>query len=73
MATKTTASRSVSVLTASGLNGKTITDVIVTIHGSVAAIEYVFSGGSQFIKERNGTVDVGGTLDFGTGTLVTQF
>jgi len=31
----------------------------------------VFSGGSVFIKERQGMVEVGGTLDFGTGTLVT--
>jgi hypothetical protein len=69
MASKTTAIRSVSVLAASGLNGKTITDVIVTQHGSVTAVEVVFSGGSQFIKERQGVIDVGGTLDFGTGTL----
>jgi hypothetical protein len=66
--TKETSSRSKSVLTASGLNGKTITDVVVTQHGSVTAIELVFSGGSQFVKERQGLVEVGGTLDWGTGT-----
>ena len=71
MASKSQSTRSFSVLTASGLNGKTDTDVIVTQHGSVTAIEVVFSGGSVFIKERQGMVDVGGTLDFGTGTLVT--
>ena len=69
MANKTTATRTVTVLTASGLNGKTISDVILTIHGSVTALEFVFSGGSSFIKDRQGIVDVGGTLDFGTGTL----
>ena len=71
MASKSQSIRSFSVLTASGLNAKTVTDVIVTQHGSVTAIEVVFSGGSVFIKERQDMVDVGGTLDFGTGTLVT--
>jgi len=72
MANKTTAyTKSVSVLTASGLSAKSVTDVIVTWHGSVCAIEIVFSGGSQFIKVKNDTADVGGTIDFGTGTLVT--
>jgi len=71
MASKSQSIRSFSVLTASGLNAKTVTDVIVTQHGSVTAIEVVFSGGSVFIKERQDMVEVGGTLDFGTGTLVT--
>ena len=71
MASKSQSTRSFSILTPSGLNGKTDTDVIVTQHGSVTAIEVVFSGGSVFIKERQDMVEVGGTLDFGTGTLVT--
>lgn len=63
-------SKTISVLTASGLSSKTVTDVIVTIHGSVIAIEVVYSGGSQFIKTKQGQVDVGGTIDWGTGTKV---
>lgn len=72
MATKQDSSRFKSVLSASGLSGKTVTDVIVTQHGSVTAIEVVFSGGSQFIKERQGMVEVGGDLNWGTGTLAFQ-
>lgn len=67
---KTACTKSVSVLTASGLSSKSVTDVIITWHGAVAAIEVVYSGGSQFIKVKQGLVDVGGTLDFGTGTQV---
>jgi hypothetical protein len=60
---------SASQLTASGLSGKTVTDVLVTQHASVTVIEIVFSGGSKFIKVKdNNQVEVGGTLDFGTGT-----
>lgn len=67
---KTACTKSVSVLTPSGLNAKSVTDVIVTIHGVVTAVEVVYSGGSQFIKMKQGQVDVGGTLEWGTGTLV---
>lgn len=67
---KTACTKSVSVLTPSGLSSKTVTDVIVTIHGAVIAIEVVYSGGSQFIKTKQGQADVGGTLEWGTGTLV---
>ena len=67
---KTACTKSVSVLTASGLNSKSVTDVVVTWHGSVCAIEIVYSGGSQFIKVKNEVADIGGTLDFGTGTQV---
>jgi hypothetical protein len=70
MATKLTATKSVSVLTPMGVNGKTVTDVIVTQHGSVIAVEVVYSGGSQFVKFKQGIIDAGGTLDFGTGTIV---
>ena len=66
---KNECTRTTSVLTASGLNGKTVTDVIVTQHGSVNVIEIVYSGGSQLIKDREGQIEVGGTLDWGTGTL----
>jgi deoxyribose-phosphate aldolase len=47
-----------------------VTDVILTQHGSITAIEIVYSGGSQFIKEKQGVVEVGGTIEFGTGTVV---
>lgn len=67
---KTASTKSVSVLTASGLNAKSVTDVIVTLYGSVCAIEIVYSGGSQFVKVKNGVADVGGTLEYGTGTQV---
>ncbi len=72
VSTKTQATTSVSVLTASGLSAKSVTDVIVTTHGAVVAIEIVYSGGSQFIKVRQGQVEAGGTLDWGTGTLTPQ-
>jgi len=69
-ATKQEATRSKSALSASGLNGKTVTDVIVTQHGVVTAIEIVYSGGSQFVKERQGIVEAGGDMNWGTGTQV---
>lgn len=58
------------ILGASGLSGKTITDLHVHRHGSVTVIEIVYSTGSMFIKEKQGLVEVGGTQDFGTGTVV---
>jgi hypothetical protein len=70
MTDKTTVTSRISALTASGLNGKSVTDVIVTKHGSVIAYEIVYSGGSQFLKSRQDVVEVGGTLDFGTGTII---
>lgn len=59
---------SASQLTASGLSSKTVTDVFCHQHGSVNVVEIVFSGGSTFIKERQGLMEVGGTIDWGTGT-----
>ena len=67
--TKQECTRSKSVLAASGLSGKSVTDVIVTQHGSVTCIEVAFSGGSQFIKEKQGIVEIGGDLNWGTGTI----
>jgi hypothetical protein len=68
--TKQECTRSASILTASGLNAKAITDVIVTQHGIVTVIEVAFSGGSQFVKEKQGLVEVGGDLNWGTGTRI---
>ena len=72
MASKSQATRSVSVLGTSGLSSKTVTDVVVTNHGSVTAIEVVESGGSHFIKVKQGIIEVGGTLDWDTGTKVSE-
>jgi len=68
--TKQECTRSTSILTASGLNGKSVTDVIVTQHGIVTVIEVAYSGGSQFVKEKQGLVEVGGDLNWGTGTRI---
>lgn len=68
--TKQECTRSKSILTLSGLNGKSVTDVIVTQHGSVTVLEVAFSGGSQVVKEKQGLVEVGGDLNWGTGTQV---
>ena len=65
--TKTSSSQ----LTTAGLSSKTVTDVFVHQHGSVTAVEIVFSGGSSFIKHRQGLVEVGGTIEWGTGTQPT--
>lgn len=62
--TKTSASQ----LTSAGLSSKTVTDVFVHQHGSVNCFEIVFSGGSTFLKDRQGLVEIGGTIDWGTGT-----
>lgn len=66
--TKTSASQ----LTNAGLSSKTVTDVFVHKHGSVTAFEIVFSGGSSFLKHRQGLTEIGGTIDWGTGTAVAQ-
>jgi hypothetical protein len=68
--TKQECTRSTSILAASGLSGKAVTDVIVTQHGSVNVIEIAYSGGSQFVKEKQGLVEVGGDLNWGTGVPV---
>ena len=69
---KTACTKSLSVLATSGLSSKSVTDVIVTWHGAVTAIEVVYSGGSQFIKVKHGVVDVGGTLEWASGTQVSS-
>ena len=59
---------SASLLTASGLSGKTVTDVFVHQHGAVTVFEIVFSGGISFMKYRQNLAEVGGTIEWGTGT-----
>jgi len=65
--TKVECPRYKSVLSDSGLSGKTVTDITVEQHGSVTVIEVAYSGGSQFIKEKQGLVEIGGTIEWGTG------
>jgi hypothetical protein len=59
---------SIDHITNAGLTSKTVTGVKVHQHGSVTVFEIVFSGGSTFLKERSGLAEVGGTIEWGTGT-----
>jgi hypothetical protein len=56
-------------LATSGLSGKTITGFSTYIHGAVAVIELSFSGGSQFVKVKQLQIEIGGTNEWGTGTI----
>jgi hypothetical protein len=58
------------VLATSGLSGKSITGVSAYKHGSVGVIEITFSTGSQFFKMKQGQLEIGGTNEWGTGTIV---
>ncbi len=58
----------VNALSSSGLNAKSITGVDVFVHGSVNVVQIMFSGGQQFIKFRQSEAEVGGTVEWGTGT-----
>ena len=58
-------------LTTAGLSGKTVTNVLVHKHGAVMVFEVVFSGGSAFLKHKQGVAEIGGTIEWGTGTQVT--
>lgn len=59
-----------SILTTSGLSGKTITGLNAYTNGSVTVIEVVAPGGTVFLKVRQGQMEVGGTAVWGTGTLI---
>jgi hypothetical protein len=63
--------QSKSVVTTAGLGSKTITDVIVTEHGSVTVVEVTENSVSHFIKFKQGVLEVGGTIDWDSGTKVT--
>jgi len=54
----------------SGLSGKSITGVAVHYHGSVHIIEINYSGGPTYVKIKQNLAEVGGTLEFGTGTAI---
>jgi hypothetical protein len=70
MTDKNTIPKKNGVLGVSGLNAKTITGIEVYQAGSVIVTEISFSGGSQFIKVKGLQAEVGGTNEWGTGTLV---
>lgn len=54
-----------------GLAGKTITSVATFKHGSVEVVDILCTDTVHyFIKSRFGQVEIGGTGDWGTGTLV---
>jgi hypothetical protein len=57
------------VLASAGLSSKTITGASVYRHGSVCVVELTFSGGSSFIKVKGLEIEVGGTNEWGTGTI----
>jgi hypothetical protein len=57
------------VLAAAGLSSKTITGASAYRHGSVCVVELSFSGGSAFIKVKQNQIEVGGTNEWGTGTI----
>ena len=72
MATKRIDTRTSSdQLTPAGLSSKTVTNVFVHKHGSTIVFEIVFSGGSTYLKTNSGLAEVGGTIEWGTGTQVT--
>lgn len=48
--------------------GKTITTVQAYSHGSVDVVEIIHSGGTLFVKFKQGEIEVGGTNEFNTGT-----
>ena len=62
--------KNTNVLGSSGLNGKTITGISVWKTGSLDVVEIVTASGSTFIKFQFGRCDVGGTADWGSGTMV---
>jgi hypothetical protein len=57
------------ILASSGLSSKTITGLNTYRHGSVAVIEIAYSGGTQYIKVKQNQIEVGGTNEWGTGTI----
>lgn len=53
------------------LNGKKIANVKASALASVTVLEFVATDGSStLIKARHGEVEIGGTLEWGTGTQI---
>jgi hypothetical protein len=54
-----------------GVAGRTITSMHVFKHGSAEVVDILCGDGLHYyVKFSQGRVDVGGTTDFGTGTLI---
>ena len=54
-----------------GIAGKTISTISVYRHGTVEVIDLLCTDSNHyFIKCSQGKVDLGGTSDWGTGTMV---
>lgn len=51
------------------MSGKSITGVTAMTHGIVVVFQFDFAGGPAFIKVKQGQVEVGGTNEWGTGTI----
>lgn len=60
------------ILSASGLNGASITSVDVWRSGIICVVEIAFTGGTAtspyFIKTRGGFFEYGGTAEWNTGS-----
>lgn len=70
MPSKDSLPKNSSILALSGLSGKSVTAVSAYSHGSVSVIEITYSTGSSFIKTKQSQVEVGGTNEWGTGTII---
>lgn len=67
--TKSTVPKSGNILSVSGLSSKSVTDINAYVHGSVVVIEVAYSGGTQYIKTKGLQIEVGGTNEWGSGTI----
>lgn len=54
----------------SGLSGKSITSLDAFVHGTTYVLLVGYSGGSTYLKWKQGSFEYGGTQDWGTGTRV---
>jgi hypothetical protein len=62
-------SKTNNILGITGMSGKSITGVTALSHGIVVAFQFDYSGGPTFIKVKQGQVEIGGTVEWGTGTI----
>ena len=67
---KTQFTSSADITGTSGLSAKSITGVAVHRHGAVIVVEINYTGGPTYVKIKQNVAEVGGTLDFGTGTAI---
>jgi hypothetical protein len=57
------------ILGITGLSGKTVTGISAYQHGNVWVIEVAYSGGPSYIKVKGMQMEIGGTNEWGSGTL----